>query len=99
MVPVFVISLNRSMDRRAMVTKQMKHLNIDFEFFEAVDGRSLNDTDIGAVDFTLAKEFCGHDLSMAEVGCALSHIRLYEKIIYHFNDGSCSHRFSSRLWL
>ncbi|MGL6471973.1 glycosyltransferase family 25 protein [Aeromonas caviae] len=81
MVPVFVISLNRSMDRRAMVTKQMKHLNIDFEFFEAVDGRSLNDTDIGAVDFTLAKEFCGHDLSMAEVGCALSHIRLYEKII------------------
>ena len=81
MVPVFVISLNRSVDRRAMVTKQMQHLDIKFNFFEAVDGRSLNAIDLRVVDFPLAKDFCGHDLSMAEVGCALSHIRLYEMIV------------------
>ncbi len=81
MVPVFVISLKRSVDRRAMLTKQMKHLDIKFNFFEAVDGRSLNDIDLRVVDFPLAKNFCGHDLSMAEVGCALSHIRLYEMIV------------------
>ncbi len=81
MIPVFVISLTRSQDRRAMVMKQMEHLGIGFEFFNAVDGRALTVVDLGKVDFSLAREYCGHDLSRAEVGCALSHIRLYELIV------------------
>jgi len=81
MIPVFVISLTRSQDRRAMVMKQMEHLGIGFEFFNAVDGRALTAVDLGKVDFSLAREYCGHDLSRAEVGCALSHIRLYELIV------------------
>lgn len=81
MIPVFVISLTRSQDRRAMVMKQMEHLGIDFEFFNAVDGRALTGVELGKVDFSLAREYCGHDLSRAEVGCALSHIRLYELIV------------------
>lgn len=81
MIPVFVISLIRSTDRRAMVMKQMEHLGIDFRFFDAVDGRALAGTDLSKVDFSLAREYCCHDLSMAEVGCALSHIRLYELMV------------------
>ncbi|MDR6994973.1 glycosyltransferase family 25 protein [Aeromonas salmonicida] len=64
-----------------MVMKQMEHLGIGFEFFNAVDGRALTVVDLGKVDFSLAREYCGHDLSRAEVGCALSHIRLYELIV------------------
>ncbi|MDM5069113.1 glycosyltransferase family 25 protein [Aeromonas salmonicida] len=64
-----------------MVMKQMEHLGIGFEFFNAVDGRALTAVDLGKVDFSLAREYCGHDLSRAEVGCALSHIRLYELIV------------------
>ena len=29
----------------------------------------------------LAKEVCGHALSFGEVGCAMSHIRVYERIV------------------
>lgn len=81
MIPVFVISLIRSQDRRAMVAQQMGHLGIGFEFVDAVDGKELNKLNLGRVDFTLAKEVCGHELSLGEIGCAMSHINLYEHII------------------
>ncbi|MGL4734958.1 MAG: glycosyltransferase family 25 protein [Enterovibrio sp.] len=81
MLPVFVISLTRSTDRRAMVERQMSHLGINFEFFDAVDGKALPPDCLAKVDFNLAKETCGHDLSLGEVGCAMSHIKLYELMV------------------
>ncbi|MFM5555796.1 glycosyltransferase family 25 protein [Aeromonas veronii] len=81
MIPVFIISLTRSADRRAMVERQMSHLGIDFEFFDAVDGKSLPSDRLEKVDFNLARETCGHDLSLGEVGCAMSHINIYEVMV------------------
>ncbi|MBE8736251.1 glycosyltransferase family 25 protein [Aeromonas veronii] len=81
MIPVFIISLTRSADRRAMVERQMSHLGIDFEFFDAVDGKSLPSDRLAKVDFNLARETCGHDLSLGEVGCAMSHINIYEVMV------------------
>lgn len=81
MIPVFVISLARSVERRAMVVQQMAHLGIDFEFVDATDGKALSSAELAKVDFELAKEVCGHALSFGEIGCAMSHIRLYERIV------------------
>ncbi|MBW3807989.1 glycosyltransferase family 25 protein [Aeromonas jandaei] len=81
MIPVFIISLTRSADRRAMVERQMSHLGIAFEFFDAVDGKSLPSDRLAKVDFNLARETCGHDLSLGEVGCAMSHINIYEMMV------------------
>ncbi|MBA2796938.1 glycosyltransferase family 25 protein [Aeromonas veronii] len=81
MIPVFIISLTRSADRRAMVERQMSHLGINFEFFDAVDGKSLPSDRLAKVDFNLARETCGHDLSLGEVGCAMSHINIYEVMV------------------
>ncbi|MGL6175542.1 MAG: glycosyltransferase family 25 protein, partial [Vibrionaceae bacterium] len=55
MLPVFVISLTRSTDRRAMVERQMSRLGIIFEFFDAVDGKALPPDCLAKVDFNLAK--------------------------------------------
>ena len=81
MIPVFIISLTRSADRRAMVERQMSHLGINFEFFDAVDGKSLPSDRLAKVDINLARETCGHDLSLGEVGCAMSHINIYEVMV------------------
>lgn len=80
MIPIFVISLTRSQDRRAAVEKQMRRLGLAFEFWDAVDGKLLGHETLTIVDFELAAKICGHALSLGEVGCALSHIRLYEMI-------------------
>lgn len=81
MIPIFIISLKRSPERRASISVQMKKHKLNFTFFDAIDGNSLSKRDLDKVDFELAHELCGHDLSLGEVGCALSHIYLYEKII------------------
>ncbi|WP_268011221.1 glycosyltransferase family 25 protein [Aeromonas veronii] len=81
MIPIFVISLLRSHERREAIEKQMARLGLSFTFFDAVDGKLLNDNDLSKVDLKLAKVFCGHSLSLGEVGCALSHIRLYEMMV------------------
>lgn len=81
MTPVFVISLARSHDRRAFIEKHMHGRSIEFSFFDAVDGKGLSESELERVDFPAAREFCGHDLSLGEVGCAMSHIRIYEKMV------------------
>ncbi|PJG60298.1 glycosyltransferase family 25 protein [Aeromonas cavernicola] len=81
MIPIFVISLIRSADRRASVTAQMANLGLPFEFWDAVDGKKLDPETIAQVDFAEAQRFCGHKLSLGEVGCALSHIRLCEMLV------------------
>lgn len=81
MIPIFVISLTRSQERRAAVEKQMKRLGLSFLFWDAVDGKALGAEELAVVDFELAEKICGHALSLGEVGCALSHIRLYEMMV------------------
>ncbi|MBJ7592217.1 glycosyltransferase family 25 protein [Aeromonas veronii] len=81
MIPIFVISLLRSHDRRLAIEKQMAHLGLSFTFWDAVDGKQLSDADLANVDINFAEQLCGHSLSLGEVGCALSHIKLYEMMV------------------
>jgi len=72
---IFVISLKGSKDRRKDVESQMKKLKLNFEFFDAIDGRQ-----------GLSKKYEKYinrknSLSDAEYGCALSHSLLYKKIV------------------
>lgn len=81
MIPIFVISLARSQDRRAAIEKQMAHLGLSFVFWDATDGKALDDIAMVKVDPEQAERLCGHALSAGEIGCALSHIRLYEMMV------------------
>lgn len=79
---IFVVSLLRSEDRRAYVERQMARCGLEFEFFDAVDGGRLSEDELNKVyDEAAALADYGKVLRLGEVGCALSHYRLYEKII------------------
>ncbi|MGB3298915.1 MAG: glycosyltransferase family 25 protein [Phormidesmis sp.] len=82
---VFVISLQDSTDRRQYVSSLLQHHGVDFEFFNATDGRAPNrvDKDSWVPGVSKSNRFMPsqRDLRSAEVGCALSHVRIYEKII------------------
>jgi len=72
---IFVISLKDLQDRRKKIESQMKKLGLNFEFFDAIDGRK-----------GLPKKYEKYinrknSLSDAEYGCALSHSLLYKKIV------------------
>ena len=78
---VFVVNLDRSIDRMESATRQLNALGVDFERWPAVDGALLSDEERkAAVGF---RWWCatGRKIRVGELGCALSHIKLYRKMI------------------
>ena len=79
---IFVISLIDAKERRETIANIMQKLNLDFEFFDAVDCRGgLPEKYHSMIDRQKAISKQGFDLSNAEYGCALSHAMVYGIIV------------------
>lgn len=81
MLRVFVISLKRATERRAIIGRSLDLLGVRFEFFDAVDGRALTGADLARTDLHRARRRMRRAMTLGEVGCALSHALLYDKIV------------------
>ena len=79
--PIWVINLQRSPHRRAYMQKQLESRGLTFEFVDAVDGRLLTAEQRGLYSQSEAMAYYGRELSDAEIGCALSHARVYERMV------------------
>lgn len=79
---IFIISLKNS-SRREVIAKRLRSLRLDFEFFDAVYGKELSENELAKVDFDFyPKEHNSpKPLTLGEIGCAMSHIKLYEHIV------------------
>jgi glycosyl transferase, family 25 len=73
-IPVFAISLARAPERRDALVRHLRRLSVEFECFDAVDGRSLHLPDPRRVH-----PECG--IPPGQVACCLSHFRIYERIV------------------
>lgn len=80
---VFLINLDKNTERLVLIDSQLKRLGIDYERFPAIYGKSLSALERHQVyDEQWAKRLTGQSLLDGEIGCALSHIRLYERIVH-----------------
>jgi glycosyl transferase family 25 len=78
MIPIFIISLKDS-PRRGLIGPAMERLGIPFEFFDAVDGRRMSQAELAAAYEGSRPKF--QHLSPGEIGCALSHMSIYRKMV------------------
>ncbi|MBY7668186.1 MULTISPECIES: glycosyltransferase family 25 protein [Vibrio] len=80
---IYVISLKKSLERRASIEQQMANYCIDFEFFDAIDGRCESPHPLFAnYDYTKRLWFTGGKMPMkGELGCYASHYLLWKKSI------------------
>lgn len=79
---VFLINLDRSVERLANATGQLNSAGVDFERISAVDGKNLEKELIHKVfDDKMAKKRYHYDLTLGEIGCYLSHVKCWKKII------------------
>ena len=74
----YVINLARSPDRRAHITAQLDKTRVNYEFVDAIDGRDLNLADSQIVDPMFARTGAARP---GVVGCTLSHLEVYRKIL------------------
>lgn len=79
---VYVISLKDSIDRQKSITTQCERLGIKPIFIDAVNGKNLSNSEISQYcNQEKAKKLYGRELLLGEIGCALSHKRIYQKIV------------------
>lgn len=72
---IYIINLKRSSERLHSITSQCKYYGLDFEVVKAVDGRELTDAQVK--EHTRAINYA---FEPGEIGCALSHIKIYDII-------------------
>lgn len=73
--------------------KQLNQLNIAYEFADTVDGQALSDHEIktgyGVDTFPPWPSFNARHLSKGEIGCLLSHLSIYQRMIDEDIECAC----------
>jgi glycosyl transferase family 25 len=82
--PIFIINLQRDVEKRLFITKQLNALGItNYTFFNAIDAKTELFSKIKeAVNYSeeLAIKFEGHELSDAIIALAATHLEVYREI-------------------
>lgn len=73
-IPVFIVSLKNATHRRAAIQSHLDSLGIQFEWFDAIRGDELSPPYRQQVN-------PAGNMSPGQLGCYLSHIHIYERII------------------
>lgn len=76
-IQIFVISLERSIDRRLKVEEQLKKTSLVWNFLNAVDGYAISKMP-SSYNRSKVKRLQGYELSPGEIGCYLSHTKAWE---------------------
>ena len=81
---VYIINLKQSTERKESILREISKQNIkSFELIEAVDGNKLNNEELNLCTFKNKKNYnpWGPKLTYSQIGCALSHIKIYKDFI------------------
>src|ERR1041384_5492213 len=81
--PAYVINLERSPERRLYITSHLRNVGIEPTVVPAFDGRKLSLEEVikdGRYNDDVAKRSFDRSLSMAEIGCGLSHLSIYQRM-------------------
>lgn len=79
-IPIFIINLKRSVLRKKRTAFQLDRLGLTYEFIEGVDGQLLDEKTIQNAEYHRDKLKYSRPFNKGEIGCALSHLNIYEKI-------------------
>jgi glycosyl transferase family 25 len=87
--PIYIISLPDAVERRRRCKTTMDQLRLPFEFFDAVDGSRLSESEVALVyDAHKYKRTFKRPLAKAEIGCYLSHYALWRRIAESADQGA-----------
>ena len=103
---IFVISLPGSTLRQQNITSQLERHHLSFTWLVGINGRGLEESLVHQLySAERAKKEGGRQLSRGEIGCALSHLKVYQKMLAEKlelvlvleDDAALSENFASEL--
>ncbi|XP_055379043.1 glycosyltransferase 25 family member [Condylostylus longicornis] len=82
---IYMINLERRPERRSKMELLFKELGLDVEYFPAMDGKKLNVDIVKKMGINFLSEYEDpyhhRKMTMGEIGCFLSHYRIWEKMV------------------
>ncbi len=88
-IKIYIINLKKDSDRKNHIINQLEKQNIfDYEIIEAVDGNILTKEELNSKVFKDKKglNYWNTKMSPSQIGCALSHIKIYKKLLKSENN-------------
>ena len=85
---VYVINLKKNDERMKKMDVQLRALNIEYERFDAIYGNDITKDEMGSL-YNAFAWWCtqGYRIRLGQLGCALSHLELYRKLL--MSDKQC----------
>lgn len=80
-VSCLVINLEKDIERREEISRQLERLGIPYSIFSAVYGKNLTSEEVEKHYNQKRAIALSHDMTRSELGCALSHIFIYKKMV------------------
>ena len=80
-LPVWVLNLKKDAHRLRFMAKQLRALSLPYTAVEALDGALLSPEEWKLYSKARALEFSKRELVPGEIGCAISHARMWERIV------------------
>jgi glycosyl transferase family 25 len=80
-LPIYVISMKDSADRRKVMTARLAKLGLSFDFIDGIDGRALTEAEFASYVSPQRQYHLKWPLSFGALGCALSHMKAWQAII------------------
>ena len=81
-IPITVINLKKDIDKKNKITQQLNDLKREFSFFNAIHGVDLSPEDLSrAYNPQHSTEKGLRVVRKNEIGCALSHLGVYKKML------------------
>ncbi|CAD7286476.1 glycosyltransferase family 25 protein [Campylobacter suis] len=74
---IFVINLKKDIEKKEKFIKTFEPIGLDYEFIEGIYGRGLSEDELRKSVYDYDNCF----ITKGEVGCALSHLKIYQKIV------------------
>jgi glycosyl transferase, family 25 len=81
---IYVVNLKKDIKRKKHIINELKRQNINnYELIEAVNGNKFSTQELSLHKFTNKKGYnCWNTkMSPSQIGCALSHIKIYKKFL------------------
>ncbi|QKJ89052.1 Beta-1,4-galactosyltransferase [Paramixta manurensis] len=77
-IPVYIISLARDKKRRNKIEKDLREMDIDFVFFDAIDAKNDDNKEIIS---SFKSKGDGPVMTNSEIACTISHQKIYHDIL------------------
>lgn len=74
---IFIVNLKKDTLKKEKILKQVERLNLKAEIIPAVYSKELSEEDLK----NLIHDYPNCSLALGEIGCALSHLNIYNKIV------------------